>query len=105
MPSVAVTRGSQTEPDISRVLRLTDEGKVVYRADKRGPQRFPDPARADLAAGTSRNFQVFDPLDFIAEVTQHVPNKGEHLVRYYGWYSNKSRLPAAGRGDAGEGGA
>ncbi len=22
---------------------------------------------------------------------QHVPDKGEHLVRYYGWYSNRSR--------------
>jgi hypothetical protein len=21
----------------------------------------------------------------------HVPNKGEQMVRYYGWYSNKSR--------------
>ena len=24
-------------------------------------------------------------LDFLAEVTQHIPNKGEHLIRYYGW--------------------
>ena len=39
----------------------------------------------------SRNFQVFDPLDFLAEVTQHIPNTGEHTIRYYGWYSNKSR--------------
>jgi hypothetical protein len=39
-------------------------------------------------AGPSRNFQVFDPLDFLAEVTQHIPNAGEHLIRYYGWYSN-----------------
>jgi hypothetical protein len=30
-------------------------------------------------------------LDFLAEVTQHIPNKGEHQVRYYGWYSNKKR--------------
>jgi len=37
------------------------------------------------------NFQVFEPLDFIAEVTQHVPNAGQHLIHYYGWYSNKSR--------------
>ena len=22
---------------------------------------------------------------------QHVPDKGEHLVRYYGWYSNRRR--------------
>jgi hypothetical protein len=30
-------------------------------------------------------------LDFLAEVTQHIPNKGEHPVRYYSWYSNKKR--------------
>jgi hypothetical protein len=24
-------------------------------------------------------------------VTQHIPNKGEHPIRYYGWYSNKQR--------------
>ncbi len=22
---------------------------------------------------------------------QHVPDRGEHLVRYYGWYSNRAR--------------
>ena len=44
----------------------------------------------------------FDPLDFLAEVTQHIPDPGEHLIRYHGWYSNKTRgqraqrqLPAA----------
>ncbi len=25
------------------------------------------------------------------EVTQHIPDPGSHLVRYYGWYSNKTR--------------
>jgi hypothetical protein len=24
-------------------------------------------------------------------ITQHTPNNGEHQIRYYGWYSNKSR--------------
>src|SRR5688572_31449253 len=23
--------------------------------------------------------------------TQHIPVKGSHLIRYYGWYSNKNR--------------
>jgi hypothetical protein len=41
--------------------------------------------------GISRNFEVFEPLDFLAEFTQHVPDRGEHQIRYYGWYSNKSR--------------
>ena len=34
--------------------------------------------------------QAFDPLHFLAEVTQHLPDTGEHLMRYYGFYSNKS---------------
>ena len=34
---------------------------------------------------------MYDSLDFLAEVTQPIPNKGEHQVRYYGWYSNKKR--------------
>jgi hypothetical protein len=24
-------------------------------------------------------------------VTQHIPDPGAHLLRYYGWYSNKTR--------------
>ena len=49
-------------------------------------------ASDDLFAGVARNFQVFGPLDFLAELTQHIPDQGEHLVRYYGYYSNKARL-------------
>ncbi len=30
-------------------------------------------------------------MDFIAELTQHIPDPRTHLVRYFGWYSNKSR--------------
>lgn len=30
-------------------------------------------------------------MEFLANVTQHIPNKGEHQIRYYGWYSNKQR--------------
>ena len=38
-----------------------------------------------------RNFQILPPLDFLAAFTQQIPAKGSHLIRYYGWYSNKSR--------------
>ncbi|MBD3322397.1 MAG: hypothetical protein GF350_14950 [Chitinivibrionales bacterium] len=46
---------------------------------------------ATLLKGIPRNFEVFDPLDFLAEVVQHIPNKGEHQIRYYGFYSNMKR--------------
>ncbi len=44
-----------------------------------------------VGGGPRRNFQVFSALDFLAEQTQHIPEKGEHLVRYYGWYSHRHR--------------
>ncbi|MHC5008864.1 MAG: transposase, partial [Planctomycetota bacterium] len=52
--------------------------------------RFPGlTARCSLrgSAVTSRS----DPLDFIAELTQHVPEPRKHLIRYFGWYANKTR--------------
>ena len=74
---------------LARVVRLTDDGSVIYRSEKDHCRPFPGPATADLRGGPKRNFQVFSALDFLAEVTQHIPNKGEHLVRYYGWYSHR----------------
>ena len=30
-------------------------------------------------------------LDWLAQLVTHIPTKGEQMVRYYGFYSNKSR--------------
>jgi hypothetical protein len=38
-----------------------------------------------------RNFAVFSACDWLAALTAHIPNAAEHLVRYYGWYSNVTR--------------
>jgi hypothetical protein len=73
------------------MIEVTGEGKVLYKTEHNRMARFPEAASPDLLAGPKRNFQVFDPLDFLAEVTQHIPDAGEHMIRYYGWYSNKSR--------------
>ncbi len=75
----------------ARMIEVTQEGKVLYKTGGNRMGRFPEAASEDLLAGPKRNFQVFDPLDFLAEVTQHIPDPGEHLIRYYGWYSNKNR--------------
>jgi hypothetical protein len=38
-----------------------------------------------------RNFEVLSACDWLSALTAHIPNAGEHLVRYYGWYGNVSR--------------
>ena len=44
--------------------------------------------RSGMNPKINRNFQIFTPCDFIAAITQHIPDKIFQLVRYYGWYSN-----------------
>jgi len=76
---------------LARLVRITDSGKSYLPGREGQPPAFSEPASEDLLGGVARNFQVFEPLDFLAELTQHIPNKGEHLIRYYGHYSNKAR--------------
>ena len=47
--------------------------------------------RTKMKPGAKKNFAIFPVLDWIATLTAHIPNKGEQLVRYYGYYSNVSR--------------
>ena len=35
--------------------------------------------------------KVFDVLEWLAAMCSHVPNKGEQMARYYGYYSNVAR--------------
>ncbi len=60
----------------------------------------PDILRNDSSDGVSKviyqskdgiSTKTFDALDWLAQLVTHIPNKGEQMVRYYGFYSNKSR--------------
>jgi hypothetical protein len=94
---------------LERMIRVTPEGKVLYVAEKKAPRRFPGPASNDLFGDAPRrsarrlstgNFQLFDPLDFIAELTQHIPDARKHLGRAFGFYSNRTRGRRAKAGRA-----
>ena len=40
---------------------------------------------------TETEKSTYCPPFFLAAMESHVPNKGEQMVRYYGYYSNVSR--------------
>ena len=60
--------------------------------------------RSRLNAKINRNFEVFTATDFLAAITQHIPDKGAQMVRYYGWYSQQDARGAPARPAAGTGG-
>ena len=73
------------------MIQTTAEGNVACRATREKRVAFPTRNDTQFRRGVSPNFEIFEPLDFIAEVTQHIPEHGAQTVRYYGWYSNKAR--------------
>ena len=56
-----------------RMTYVKDESKVIYQS-KDGKEE-----------------KTFDALEWLAAMCSHVPNKGEQMVRYYGYYSNVAR--------------
>ncbi len=76
---------------VERVISVNEKGQVVYRAEKGEPFRYPLFGDPNQPVGVRRPFEVFEPLDFLAEITPHIPDPGMQLVRYFGWYSNKTR--------------
>ena len=65
---------------LARLRYDRDAGAVTYeaRAFSRSHLSSPAPER-------------FTPLDALAALTAFIPEKGQQLVRYYGYYSNKAR--------------
>ena len=75
------------------------QGSLLARAASSGSVTRPSTAR--WIGGGQHQVQVFDALDFIADLTRHIRDPRTHLVRSFGWYSNKSRgLRAKAAGNA-----
>ncbi len=62
------------------MIKLTDDGKVLYRASHANCIKYQMFGKEmDLRLGMSRNYQVYDPLDFLASVSQYIPNTTQKL--------------------------
>jgi hypothetical protein len=47
--------------------------------------------RSDKSEGPTAGTETADPLEFLARVLVHIPDKGHVTTRYYGWYANRPR--------------
>jgi len=65
---------------LARLHYDRDAGIVTY-----------DPRPCSRANPLPTAAERFSPLDALAALTAHIPEKGQQVVRYYGYYSNKAR--------------
>jgi hypothetical protein len=47
--------------------------------------------RSDKSDGPTAGTETVDPLEFLARLTAHIPNKHQVMTRYYGYYANRVR--------------
>jgi Putative transposase len=47
--------------------------------------------RSDKSEGPTAGTETADPLEFLARVLVHIPDKGQVTTRYSGWYANRPR--------------
>ena len=47
--------------------------------------------RSDKSEGPTAGTETVDPLEFLARVLVHIPDKGHVTTRYYGWDANRLR--------------
>jgi hypothetical protein len=47
--------------------------------------------RSDKSEGPTAGTETADPLEFLAQVLVHIPDKGHVTTRYGGWYANRPR--------------
>jgi hypothetical protein len=62
---------------LEKITYDADTGSVLYRSERHWR--------------TKRNFEVWAASAFISALVAQIPPKGAPQVRYYGWYSNKTR--------------
>ena len=47
--------------------------------------------RSDKAEGPTAGTATVDPLEFLARLVTHIPEPGQVMQRYYGWYASRTR--------------
>ena len=47
--------------------------------------------RSDKAEGPTAGSETVDALECLARLVTHIPDRGQVLTRYYGWYANRTR--------------
>ena len=47
--------------------------------------------RSDKTDGPTASTVALDPLEFLARLLTHIPDPGQVMTRYYGWYASRTR--------------
>jgi hypothetical protein len=65
-------------PSLKRLVYIDGKQAVIYKALKSNPT-------------LGRNFETMDPLEWLARMSDHIPDPGKHRTLFYAYYANRVR--------------
>lgn len=74
--------------------RLTENlARYIIRASfsQEHMEYYPDKAKVTYESKYIKEVKEFSPLEWMAALVSHIPDRGGQTVRYYGYYSNVTR--------------
>ena len=85
--AVAVRAGSQTDPHISGTVIIWRDRFAIPGLDGQQAVLY----RSTLNPLLGRNFEAMGPLEWLARMSDHIPDPGQHRTLFYGEYANRVR--------------
>ncbi len=101
-----ITGGPNTDPADERpaepLIRYLGRGPYAESKARLSDDQTTFIYTAKMNPMIGRNYEMLDPLEALARILSVVPPKGWHSVRYFGWYSSRSRGERHKRGQFGK---
>lgn len=98
MPSSAILRGcsgcssaAEDRPFALRLARYCARNPLALDRLTYDPATEQLTYRSDKTDGPTAGTQALDPLEFLARLLTHIPDPGQVMTRYYGWYASRTR--------------
>jgi len=109
-----LSKGLITERTVEFILSWTHSGfeiycgERIYQGDKKSTENlaryiirasfsqkrmkyFPEEAKVTYRSKYSKEKKEFSSLEWMAALCSHIPDQGEQMLRYYGYYSSVTR--------------
>ena len=86
-----VFRGPRIQPGDEKAMENLARYIILASFSQERMKYIRDKSKVIYQSKDGKAEKIFDSLQWLAAMCSHVPDKGEQMVRYYGYYSNVSR--------------
>ncbi|MBW1784206.1 MAG: transposase [Deltaproteobacteria bacterium] len=79
---------SRIQPGDEKTMKILVQYIIRASFSQERATTIPDESKAICKSKDAKEEKTFNAFEWLAAMDSHVPNKGEQMVRYYGYYTS-----------------